>query len=282
MFTELYSLYPWYKLWNPDLFMLLILLTWLYYKKVIKTTGENAIKRHLFCYLVSMTLLYIVKGSPLRIIGNDFLFIAHVFGLAIIYFGVIPLFVLSLPAPMLQRYFWGHRLRKGMQIFAHPWIAALIFNGLVTFYLLPAFFNEIHKHNLLSWAFQLILAVAALLMWWTIIAPVKNVGNFSYFVRVAYVFLNSLLLMPLGIYLILSMSSAHYSVYTTESYQLFSNMNGIIDQQLAGVTLKFLQLIGYGTALFFLIIRWGKEEEREDENIRVVQGIVIQLPEKRS
>ncbi|KRG13278.1 hypothetical protein ACA29_09170 [Lederbergia galactosidilytica] len=59
-------------------------------------------------------------------------------------------------------------------------------------------------------------------------------------------------------------------------------MNGIIDQQLAGVTLKFLQLIGYGTALFFLIIRWGKEEEREDENIRVVQGIVIQLPEKRS
>lgn len=281
MFTELYSLYSWYELWNPVLLMLLILLTWLY-KKAIRSVRKNVTKRHLFCYFACIGLLYIVKGSPIRIIGKDFLFTAHVLELAVMYFGVIPLFVLSLPTPLLQKLFWGYRLRKGMQLFAHPWMAALIFNGLLTFYLLPVFFNEIHRHSILSWILQFLLAVAALLMWWTIITPVKSVGSYSYFVRVAYVFLNSLLLMPLGIFLILSMSHAHYMVYDPAQYQLFSNINGIVDQQLAGATLKFLQLLGYGTALFFLIVRWGKEEEREDENIRVVQGIVIQLPEKHS
>ncbi|MCJ7842367.1 cytochrome c oxidase assembly protein [Lederbergia sp. NSJ-179] len=283
MLTKLYSLYPWYELWNPLLLLFLLFLSWLYYKKIVTSVEKMVTNRHLYCFLSSIVLLYFVKGSPLRIMGNDFLFTAYVFGVAILYFAIIPLFILSLPASFLQKYFWGYRLRKVVQIFSYPWIAAIIFNGVLTLYFVPYFFNQIHESDLLSFLIQFILMVAAFLMWWTIIAPLKNVGKFSYFVRVAYVFLNSLLLMPLGIFLILSLTNAHYSVYDAANYRFFSGMNGILDQQLAGTTLKFIQLLGYGTALFFLIVRWGKEEEkREDENIRVVQGIVIQLPEKKS
>ncbi|WP_062110186.1 cytochrome c oxidase assembly protein [Bacillus niameyensis] len=279
--TSLFSQYPWYVLWSPLFLFLLILISWLYYKKILASSLYKVSFRHYGFFYGAMLLLYIVKGSPFNLVGKDFLFSAHIFELATIHFAIIPLFILSVPVELLQKIFWHYRLRKTIKWFSYPWVAALIFNGVLTIYLVPKFFNQIHGHSVLSFISQTILVISAILMWWTIIAPLKGVGKFSYFIRVSYVFLNSLLLMPMGIFLILSILYPHYTVYDASGYRLFGEMNGISDQQLGGALLKALQLLGYGTALFYLISRWGKEEEKEDENIRVVQGIVIQLPERK-
>lgn len=281
MVKELLSQYSFLELISPLFLFLLVFVSFLFHKIVLSSKLYKVTFRHYACFYGAMFLLYIVKGSPINLVGRDFLFSVHVFELAMVHFAIIPLFLLSFPVEFLRKLFWNYRLRIGIRLFSHPWIAALIFNTVLSFYLVPKFFNQIHESILLSLISQTILVLTASLMWWTIIAPLKEVGRFSYFVRVSYVFLNSLLLMPMGIFLILSIYEPHYSVYAPEGYKYFVDMTGIGDQQLAGAILKGLQLLGYGTALFYLITRWGKEEEKEDENIRVVQGVVIQLPERK-
>lgn len=276
MFSYLFSHYSWIELFRPFFLLFLVGFGLLYYRSVFSSPLYKIQKYNRYCFIVAMILLYIVKGSPLHVIGKDILFSVHILSLASIHFIIIPLFLLSFPTELLRKWFWDYRLRMVVRFFSHPWIAALIFNGMLTVYLIPKFFNYIHGHWLLSYFCQSVLVITAILMWWTIIAPLKEVGRFSYFIRVAYVFLNSLLLMPMGIFLILSIFTPHYHIYDAANYQMFENFNGIQDQQLGGAILKSLQLLGYGTALFYLITRWAKaEENKEDERYRVVQGVVI-------
>lgn len=115
--------------------------------------------------------------------------------------------------------------------------------------------------------------------------PLPEISKFSYFTRVAYIFLNSVLLMPIGIFLLVGIGEAHYPLYAGVAGQLFPSLNAVYDQQLGGGILKAIQLTSYGVALFHLIGNWSrKEDEREgqidDESIRVVQGVVIHLPRK--
>nr|WP_249316878.1 cytochrome c oxidase assembly protein [Bacillus sp. FJAT-50079] len=257
-------------------------MAYLYYKKIIVSNYYKVSEEQVKYFFVAACLFYIVKGSPLTVIADQYLFSAHIFELAIVFFAILPLLILSMPTELLRKYFWDYRLRNIIKIFAHPWIAAIIFNGALTIYLVPTFFNQIQQSVILSFISQVVLVLTAIIMWWTIIVPVPGVTRFSYFARVAFVFLNAILLLPIGFFLLLTMNQAYYPVYEAAAYQIFPSLSAIYDQQLGGGILKSIQLLSYGTALFYLISRWAKEEEeREDENIRVVQGIVIQLPEKK-
>lgn len=164
-------------------------------------------------------------------------------------------------------------------------MAALLFNGALTVYFAPPLFNVIQQSVILSIISQIFLIFTGFLMWWTIIMPLPEISKFSYFTRVAYIFLNSVLLMPIGIFLLIGITEAHYTLYTAVAGELFPSLSAVYDQQLGGGILKVIQLTSYGIALFCLIGNWSKkEDEREgqidDENIRVVQGVVIHLPKK--
>lgn len=115
--------------------------------------------------------------------------------------------------------------------------------------------------------------------------PLPEISKFSYFTRVAYIFLNSVLLMPIGIFLLIGITEAHYPLYAEAAGQLLPSLTAVYDQQLAGGILKAIQLTSYGIALFYLIGNWSRKEDEmegqiDDENIRVVQGVVIHLPKK--
>ena len=278
----LFSNYTWYELWGPVCFIAMVITSYWYHKKIVVSHFYRISSEQVKCFYVAAGLFYVVKGSPIKVIANDFLFSAHVFELAVLFFIVLPLGILSLPTELLRVYFWHYRLRNIVKLFSNPWIASIVFNGMFTAYLFPTIFNQIQQNLVIYLISQIILLSAAFLMWWTIIVPVPEVNNFSHFTRVAYVFLNSIMLMPIGLFLILSMNQAHYPIYEAAAHQLLPSLSAEYDQQLGGGLLKAIQLMSYSTALFYLIGNWAKEEEEhQEENIRVVQGIVIHLPDKK-
>ena len=285
MNVSILSGYSWLELWSPVTFAAVVLLSIIYYKRMVVSSRYVVTKRQITYLYIAAAFLYIVKGSPLKVIADKFLFSAHVFEIMALLFIVLPLFILSMPAEWARKYFWNHRLKLAIKIFGHPWMAALLFNGALTAYFVPRFFNIIHESLLLTTISQLFLVFTGFLMWWTIIMPLPEINQFSYFTRVAYIFLNAILLMPIGIFLLIVISQVHYPVYEATATRFIPSMTAVYDQQLGGGLLKAIQLVSYVIALFYLVKNWSRKEDEkegqvEDENIRVVQGVVIHLPKK--
>ncbi|MFD1706371.1 cytochrome c oxidase assembly protein [Siminovitchia sediminis] len=285
MNLDVLSTYTWYELWNPAAFIMIALISFFYAKKVIHSPNYTVTnKQKLYFYLAAISL-WMIKGSPVKLAADHYLFSAHVIELMTVLFIVMPLFLLSMPVTWTRQIFWNHRLKLAIKLFGYPWLAAVLFNGALTAYFLPELFNVIQQNLILSVISQLFLLVTGFLMWWTIIMPVPEISRYSYFTRVAYVFLNAVLLMPIGIFLLVGISEIHYTHYASVAGQLFPALTAAYDQQLGGGILKGIQLTSYGFALFTLISTWSKKEDElegqvDDKNVRVVQGVVVHLPKK--
>lgn len=268
----------WFQLWGAGYLVCLGLLSFLYARLV--SSDKYVFKRmQRFYFYSALILFYLFVGSPFAVIAAEELFSAHVVELTVMLFVVPPLFILGLPKEFLRSFFWSYRTRFVLKLFTHPWVTALLFSLLLSAYLAPDIFNFLQKHTLLLGSAQLIMLGAAFLMWWTIISPLPEMNRLSESVRVMYVFVASLLLLPIGIFLLVA-ESPFYEVYRP-GQQLLPNLTALQDQQLAGGVLKGIQLTSYGIALFLLISRWAKKEEEPDDDFPFYPGQAINAPMKK-
>lgn len=279
--SVLFSNFSWYELWGPLYLVFCGLLSYWYFKRVVFFHRLTITTTHINCFMSAVVLLYLIKGSPLAVIAKHYLFSAHILQLSVLFFAIIPLFILGLPTSFLRQYFWHYRTRLFMGMLAYPWVNVFLFNGIVTVYLLPPVFNTIQESVLLTLISQVVLMLVAFLMWWVIISPIPEVSHIPYLSRIVYIFFASILLMPIGIFLLI-IQKEHYHVYAAVAGDLIPFMTAIYDQQLAGGILKVVQLTSYVFALLKIVLTWGKEEDEkegqvDDENVRVVQGVVIYL-----
>lgn len=274
----------WYSLFKLHWLAICVIATIFYYKKVQLSRIYETKGKHLFCFYTAISLLALVKATPLDLLGSHYLFSAHVLQGATIYFIIIPLFILSFPVTFYRQYLWDHRIKFILAILSHPWLTLITFNGLLTLYYVPFIFNMIQPSFILSSIAQIILAAAAFFTWWVIIQPVPELKNFDYLLRSVYIFLASVLLMPIGFFFLIKLE-AHFPIYITVAQQIVPALTPIYDQQLAGGILKVMQMFSYAIALLYIIFSWANDEQKiagqaDDEHIRYVRGVVVHLPKR--
>lgn len=284
MDRSVFSQYTWFELWGPLYLLFVGVLMYLYYRKIVRSPIFPPTKSQVSYFVSALILFYLVKGTPIAIVADYYLLGAHVLQISVILFIVTPLMVLSFPREFLRQLFWNHRLKFILKWLSHPWVTAIFFNGLLTIYLIPVVFNFLKEHTILFYLAQLILLFHAFLMWWTIITPLPEINKLENLIKVAYIFFASILLMPIGFFLLV-IQKEFYPFYIAVAGELFPVMTPIYDQQLAGGILKITQLTSYAYALLYITLSWGrsefaKEGQVDDENIQIVQGIAIHRPKK--
>lgn len=270
-----------YQLFKPHWIVILTVLSYFYVKKVVKSPLYVVSNKQIRYFFIAIISFYIVQGSPLSVVASHYLFSAHTFQLSINYFLVVPLLILSLPIDFYRRYVWNYRAKFIIKVFAYPWLTLIAFNGLLSIYFIPAVFNFINSNIIIATIAQTILMINAFFMWWVVINPIPELINFHFILRAVYIFLASMLLIPIGFFFLV-VQKAHFPLYIAVEGDFIPVLTSIYDQQLAGGLLKVIQIASYVIALLFIFLKWGKQEEAkegtvDDENIRVVQGVVIHL-----
>jgi putative membrane protein len=236
-------------------------------------------------FFSAVILIYLVKGSPFSVIADDYLVSAHMLQLAILFFSAAPLFILSLPEAFLREQLWNHKMKLAIRILDRPWVVGVAFTALITSYFLPNVFNLLQQNSLLQFAAQAVMMFSALLMWWEIIAPFAEEKKLTNLTTIAYIFFLAVLLMPIGFFLLV-VQEANYPVYAAAAGDIFSSLDAVGDQQLAGGLLKVLQIGSFIMALLHIVMKWGREEalregQIDNKNIRIARGVVIHLDDKR-
>lgn len=222
-----------------------------------------------------------IKASPLDVIGTHYLFSVHTLQMSLAYFVAIPLLLLSMPIGLLRQYIWHHQTKLIVKILSHPWMSLITFNGFLSIYFIPTVFKAIHTNIIFTIIAQIILFISAVFMWFVIINPLPEIKGLSYLLRAFYIFLASVILMPIGFFYVI-VQTEHFPMYGAVAGEIIRSFTAVYDQQAAGGVLKVIQLTSYSYALLIIAFKWGRiEEAREgqidEEHIRYARGVVIHL-----
>lgn len=277
-------------LWSPYFLLSIIFLTAVYFLLTIKyrnlfTSSEPLTKKQAFLFVLSMVLLYAIKGSPIDLMAH-LMFYVHMIQMAALVLVVPPLFILGVPAWVWRKVLSLKGIGSLFTFFTKPILALILFNGLFSFYHVPMIFDHIMPNVWLHAGYSILLFVVAVFMWWPLINQLPEQQTLSGIKKVGYIFADGILLTP-ACALIIFADTPIYAAYTDPHLwgqmmslcvgsstfdslnlsgpQLFSSMSVLHDQQLGGVIMKIIQEIIYGVVLGHVFFEWYDKDKAESE-----------------
>ncbi|GGH38135.1 cytochrome c oxidase assembly factor CtaG [Paenibacillus segetis] len=285
------------QVWDPVFLAVMLLITAGYFLLVgplSEKLGEGqsipASKKVLF--VLGMLLLYLAQGGPIDLLGH-MMFSFHMVSMALSYLIAPPLLMLGIP-PWVWRViirFLARSPLHRLKFLATPIVAAVLFNGLFSFYHIPVIHDYVMLHFGIHRLYYVILFIAAGLMWWTLVNPLPDAAEGQSLKKMGFIFLNMVLLTP-ACGLIIFASEPLYATYSDPAVwakamgycipgdttyllsqfggpQFFGYLKPAIDQQVGGILMKFLQEIIFASMLAYVFFQWYRQENRNDDEENV-------------
>lgn len=236
-------------------------------------------------FVAGMITFYLAQGGPINLLGHT-MFSFHMVSMAMSYLMATPLLILGIPV-WLWRAFDKVNPFKKLGFLTHPIVAAVVFNGLFSFYHIPVIHDFVMLNFWVHRLYYLILLIASLLMWWAILNPIPEKDKSSGLMKMGYIFLNMVLLTP-ACGLIIFANEPMYATYSDpvvwanamgycvsgDTSALLSQFGGpeffgylepAIDQRVGGIIMKFFQEIIFASMLAYVFFHWYKRENQEDD-----------------
>ncbi len=286
------SIFGFSALWSPYFLVILLFLSAVFFYVTINwrskfRVSEPLTKRQAVLFITAVLVLYIVKGTPLDLMGH-IMMTYHMVQMAVLYLVVPPLLIKGVPW-----WVWNPLIHLPVvkQLFAfstRPLISLILFNGLFSFYHIPLIFDFIKMSEPLHGLYTIILFFFALCMWWPLVNEHPESNGLHGLKKIGYIFANGILLTP-ACALIIFASAPLYATYSDGSSwlkamelcvpastlsslnlsgpELFSNMAVVEDQKTGGIVMKIIQEIVYGVVLAQVFFEWFRKEEEDADKL---------------
>jgi len=282
------SIFGFRGLWSPYFMIFILLLTaGFFYLTVFKRQrfqeSEPLKKKEGVLFVISMVLLYIVKGSPVDLIAH-IMFTFHMVQMAFLYLVIPPLFITAVPNWLWKKIIGLPAIRSMFRFMTRPLIALVAFNGFFSVYHIPMVMDFVKIYPLLHAFYTIFLFVLAIFLWWPLVNRLPGQYQLHGLKKIGYILGDSVLLTP-ACGLIIFAPEAMYATYTDGELwlkamalcvpgstleglhisgpELFTNMPAREDQQLGGVVMKIIQEIVLATVLAKVFFDWYKKEQSE-------------------
>ena len=289
------SIFGFRAMWSPWFLLIIIMGIALYLFLTIKMRHrfegtESLTRKQFILFLLSMILLYIVKGSPVDLMGH-ILFTMHMVQMALLLLLVAPLLIMGIPNWMWKKVFDVKILAQFIGIFTKPVISIIIFVGMFSVYHIPIILDNVKLSAPLHTIFTMTLFLAAMFFWWPVINTLKGQPKLHGLKKIGYIILSAIFITP-ACSLIIFVDVPVYETYQSgEAWlkamalcvpagtlaglsglgisgpELFTNMATLTDQQLGGILMKVIQEIIYVFVIGSVFIKWYKEEQDNAEEI---------------
>ena len=210
------------------------------------------------CFLAGCAALWIGADWPIDTLSS-YLFSVHMVQHLLFSFVAAPLLILGTPGWLLRRLLTPAPVRRVWTVLTHPLAALLLFNGWAAGYHWPELVNLSIANDWFHLLVHVVWVAVSVVMWWPVLSPLPELPHLSYPGRMAYLFGQSVLPTVPASFLTFGQSPL-YEVYLAAP-RLWEGLTPIVDQQIAGLTMKIgggLFLWAVIAALFF---RWSYEEE---------------------
>ncbi len=193
-------------MWNGGIFLFLIFGLIIYF--FLLPEDDKFSMRKAVLFVAGTMALFAALGSPLNIIGR-IQFSTHIIQLILLLIAAPPLLILGFKNKIFEKVKSVSFLDKTFHFLTRPMTATILFQGLFYGYHIPIIFNFARMDLYLNYFFLLAVFIAAILMW----IPIISQNILSKQKKIIYILMNSLLLVPYSLILILA-GEALYVIYT--------------------------------------------------------------------
>lgn len=281
-------------LWSPYFFLFLLFAAVCYYLVTFQyrhkfSGSEPLTKRQAICFTAGIILVYIIKGSPLDLLGH-LMFYVHMIQMAFLYLIIPPLFIFGIPPWIWRKVIKYRYVRKPFRLLTKPVPAILLFNGVFSLYHIPFIFDAVKTNFWLHAVHTIFLFLLALFMWWPLLNEVEEEAKLSGLKKMFYLFADGVLLTPACALIIFS-DVPLYSTFSVPDIwlqalqlcvpdsmiasldlsgpEMFHSLSLLHDQQLGGILMKLIQEVVYGSVLYQAFMKWYREEQGGTKNAPV-------------
>ena len=286
------SIFGFQALWSPFFIFATLLILALYFfvtinKRDLFEGNEKLTKKQASAFVIAIILLYIVKGSPLDLIGH-ILFSVHMVQMAILLMLIPPLMIAGIPTWVWHKIISYQVFQKILRFFTKPILALIVFSGLFSIYHIPLILDFIKQNEWYHSLFTLILFISAIFLWWPIMNKVEGEHKVHGLSKVGFIIGSAVLITP-ACALIIFADQPMYETYTSGAAwvksmelcvpastlatlslsgpEMFTSMPTIEDQQLGGVIMKIIQEVIYGVILAMVFFEWYRSEQDNADEI---------------
>lgn len=217
-------------------------------------------------FMLGLVTLYLALGSPLDLIAANFLFSAHMAQHMILIYLVPPLLLGGIPPWMLYPILRGARLFGLARLLTKPLVAFLLFNLILVFWHMPAFYEATLASRTLHEVEHLTFLLAGILMWWPILSPTPQLRRLHYGTQLIYIFGLSVTQLPLVGFITFS-PGLLYPFYAAAPTVF--GLSPLADQQLGGVIMSLSGMIVLTTVFALVFFRWYETSEKNSKSARL-------------
>jgi cytochrome c oxidase assembly factor CtaG len=283
------DLHFWLTQWNPapSLYIGIALLIALYLYAIGPVRKKHhladSVKRsQVVLFIVSMLVMFLALASPLDELGDEYLFSAHMVQHLLITLVAPPLLLLGTPGWLLHPLLRNRVLLGIGKALTHPFVAFFLFNMNFWLWHAPSLYNATLSNENLHIFEHMLFIVTAVIYWWPILSPAKELPRLSLGGQVLYLFLSGMPSVALGAGL--TFMQPLYSPYIQQPIRAWG-ISPATDQQLGGLIMWVPVNIIVIVIVSILFIRWMQaldEKQRlqeaqidaenalEEENIEIV------------
>lgn len=216
-------------------------------------------RRQALCFYLALFTFYLAVGSPLDQIGERFLFSAHMFQHQLLIYPAAILFLLGLPAWMIDPVIDRPWVRAPARLLTHPILCALIYSLVMGVWHAPVFYDLALRNKLVHVAEHVMFFGSALFYWWPLLSPSRVLPRRGYGVQMLYLLGVVIAMTPVFAYITFS-SDILYPTYEFAP-RLIANFTAADDQLLAGSMMKLVGVFGSLAAFGVCFYRWYDEKK---------------------
>lgn len=286
------SIFGFQALWSPYFLGFVIFLTVLYFLVTVtwKDKFENSepLKRSEAIYFIlAMLSLYIIKGSPIDLLGH-IMFTMHMVQMAFLLL-LVPIFLIKgIPVWIWEKLLSIKLFQLIVKLLTLPIVSIFLFVGMFSVYHLPSVFDTIKMNMTYHAIYTLLLFIAAVFMYWPLLNKVEGQHKMKNITKLAYIAGNAVLITPACALIIFANHPMYATFYDAASWlksmelcvpvetlaslsltgpELFSNLTPVSDQQVGGVLMKIIQEIIFGVILYKVFMDWWQNERKNENEI---------------
>lgn len=274
-------------LWSPY-FASFVVLIGIGYFLIVGPLGRSyegyepaTIQQHVY-FVISLVLLYVAKGSPIDLLSHIMLSM-HMAQLAVLFLVFPIFFIQGIPVWLWKKIINAPVIKPAFEFLSKPILALIMFNLLFSIYHMPAVFNFSKTSQLAHTSITVIVLLAAILMWWNVVTPIKERDKIIPILKIVYIFANAALITP-ACALIIFATDPLFAAYSSEGAwmqamslcvpnnvlngigsdlsgaEMLSPLSTADDQQLGGIIMQTLSTIIYATMIGRIFFSWFKKE----------------------
>ena len=208
----------------------------------------------------ALLIFYLAVGSPLDQVGERFLLSAHMVQHQLLIYPAAVLFLLGLPEWLVRPVTAARPLHGLLWLLTRPLVAGAIFVTVYSVWHLPSLYDWALRDRIVHVAEHLMFFGAALLYWWPLLSPSRELPPISYPGQMLYVVVVAIGMTPAFAFITFSGDV----LYPTYEYapRIVAGLTAAGDQILAGALMKIVgmavAMIAFGVSFY----RWYQASDR--------------------